>query len=147
VAKNYTGSDLMNLCVAAAFACEYEQIKRPKKELEGPSPRKRQRFMENSAKKTARRTLHLRHFKKAKQEVASSVDMKNIRKIREFDQLVNGNQRPSEGNSDDTTETRTNDIGDDTTETWSNGIDKTKYWPRGYASPYHHFKKRINLPS
>jgi SpoVK/Ycf46/Vps4 family AAA+-type ATPase len=134
-AKNFTGSDLMNLCVAAAFACEYEQVEKLKEESKGLSPRQRQKFMENSAKDTSHRTLHLRHFEKAKQEVASSVDVKSIRKIREFNNLFNSSQRPLEGNSDDSTETRTD------------GIDRTRYWPEGNSLAYHYPEKRINLPS
>ncbi|OCK86224.1 AAA-domain-containing protein [Lepidopterella palustris CBS 459.81] len=134
-AKNFTGSDLKNLCVAAAFASEYEQIERVNEELNGLSPQARQIFIEERPRETYRRTLHLRHFEKAKEEVTASVDVNTIKKNREFNNKFSGSERSSKGTSHVLTETRTE------------GTARTaKYWPEGHALAFHS-EKRVDFPS
>ncbi|KAH6678943.1 ATPase family AAA domain-containing protein 1-B [Plectosphaerella plurivora] len=79
----YSGSDLKNLCVAAAMAAVQEEVEDASKHV-GPEPYV---FPE-------RRTLHKRHFDKAAGEIAASIseDMDSLKAIRKFDQKY-GDQR------------------------------------------------------
>jgi SpoVK/Ycf46/Vps4 family AAA+-type ATPase len=81
---NYTGSDLKNLCVSAAFACVYEEIRHVNEalaSLEGP---KRLKLALAREKFPPRRTLHARHFDRALEEISSTIDSSTLSKIRNF---------------------------------------------------------------
>ena len=73
----YSGSDLKNLCVAAALACVREENELAAKHT-GPEP---YRFPE-------RRVLSKRHFEKGMEEISASIseDMSSLTAIRRFDE-------------------------------------------------------------
>lgn len=73
----YSGSDLKNLCVAAAMACIREEMDTAAKHV-GETP----------YSYPERRTLSKRHFDKAIEEISSSIsdDMSTLAAIRKFDE-------------------------------------------------------------
>jgi len=79
---NYTGSDIKNLCVAAAFACVYEEIKSVHDD--GQLGRVSLKLSLAKANFPVRRTLHARHFDKAREDVSAAVDKSVIKRIRDF---------------------------------------------------------------
>lgn len=82
----YSGSDLKNVCVAAALACVREEF-----DAAAASSRAKDTNT-NSAEKTyeypEKRTLHKRHFEKAMEEISASIseDMGSLSAIRKFDE-------------------------------------------------------------
>lgn len=81
---NYTGSDLKNLCVTAAFACVYEEVRHVNEALASMEGPKRLRLALAKEKFPPRRTLHVRHFDRALEEIASTIDSSTLSKIRNF---------------------------------------------------------------
>lgn len=79
----YSGSDLKNLCVAAAMAAVQEELEDAGRH-EGPEP----------YVYPERRTLSKKHFDRAAKEIAASIseDMDSLKSIRKFDQKY-GDQR------------------------------------------------------
>jgi len=75
--KLYSGSDLKNLCVAAALSCVREENERAKS-YTGEKPYKH----------ADRRTLRLEHFTKALEEITASIseDMASLKDIKKFDE-------------------------------------------------------------
>ncbi|KAL2755826.1 hypothetical protein ACRALDRAFT_2027497 [Sodiomyces alcalophilus JCM 7366] len=73
----YSGSDLKNLCVAAAMAAVQEELEEAARHA-GPTP----------YVYPERRTLSVRHFNRAADEIAASIseDMDSLKAIRQFDQ-------------------------------------------------------------
>ncbi|KAK4988176.1 hypothetical protein LTR66_003393 [Elasticomyces elasticus] len=73
----YSGSDLKNLCVAAALACVREENEELAKNVSDPS-----------FKLPDKRTLTLAHFEKAIAEISASIseDMSSLTAIRKFDE-------------------------------------------------------------
>lgn len=73
----YSGSDLKNLCVAAALACVREENDLAAQHS-GPEPYQH----------PERRTLHLKHFERGMEEISASVneDMSSLSAIRKFDE-------------------------------------------------------------
>jgi SpoVK/Ycf46/Vps4 family AAA+-type ATPase len=82
---NYTGSDLKNLCVAAAFQSVYEETNAAGNGILGNFATKG-RIATALAKQKwpERRVLCGRHFDKARDEISSTIDTGSIEKIREF---------------------------------------------------------------
>jgi SpoVK/Ycf46/Vps4 family AAA+-type ATPase len=78
----FTGSDLKSLCVAAAFACLYEEVygtgkvpsETPNGEARLPNVAKKKKVK----KDCPRRTLHTRHFDKAMEEINANVNTEEI---------------------------------------------------------------------
>lgn len=75
----YSGSDLKNLCVAAALACVREENEVGAKAAEQG---------EKSHRYPEKRTLEARHFEKAIQEISASIseDMSSLAAIKKFDE-------------------------------------------------------------
>ncbi|KAL9628611.1 MAG: hypothetical protein Q9164_007206 [Protoblastenia rupestris] len=76
----YSGSDLKNLCVAAALACVREEFDTAMARKKS-SPDEKYQYDE-------KRTLHPRHFTKAIEEISASIseDMGSLSAIRKFDE-------------------------------------------------------------
>ncbi len=81
----YSGSDLKNLCVAAALACVREETPEA-----GPRPEHNDNNddVTTSVKYPERRILAKRHFDKAMEEISASIseDMSSLAAIRKFDE-------------------------------------------------------------
>ena len=81
----YSGSDLKNLCVAAALACVREELEAAadssSSETNGAGEEERKPPLE-------KRTLAPRHFVKATEEISASIseDMRSLSAIRKFDE-------------------------------------------------------------
>lgn len=82
----YSGSDLKNVCVAAALACVREEFdtaaaSRAKDTTTTDTKEKKYEYPE-------KRTLHRRHFDKAMEEISASIseDMGSLSAIRKFDE-------------------------------------------------------------
>ena len=86
----YSGSDLKNVCVAAALACVREEFDTAAAaaashtkddSTDTTSPEKKYEYPE-------KRTLHKRHFDKAMEEISASIseDMGSLSAIRKFDE-------------------------------------------------------------
>ena len=81
----YSGSDLKNLCVAAALSCVREEMDAAKTHDanidEGDANAKKFEFAE-------RRTLSSKHFSKAMEEISASIneDMRSLSAIKKFDE-------------------------------------------------------------
>ena len=81
----YSGSDLKNLCVAAALACvreEYDTAAEHNKDVTKDTPNA------EKYKYAEKRTLHERHFAKGMDEISASIseDMGSLSAIRKFDE-------------------------------------------------------------
>ncbi|KAL9104779.1 MAG: hypothetical protein Q9163_000329 [Psora crenata] len=76
----YSGSDLKNLCVAAALACVREEFDAAMAHNRGTT--------EDEYQYAEKRTLHPRHFTKAMGEISASIseDMGSLSAIRKFDE-------------------------------------------------------------
>ena len=76
----YSGSDLKNLCVAAALACVREEF--------DTAMAHDQNDAEEKYQYAEKRTLHQRHFTKAMDEISASIseDMGSLSAIRKFDE-------------------------------------------------------------
>jgi SpoVK/Ycf46/Vps4 family AAA+-type ATPase len=97
LAPNYTGSDLKNVCVAAALAHVYEDvfgINGEKKYKKGISAR-RTRKRANISELVERRVLRARHFSKALQDVSSSSETSEpaLAKMKKFGNLYKANAK------------------------------------------------------
>ncbi|KAF2090132.1 AAA-domain-containing protein [Saccharata proteae CBS 121410] len=81
----YSGSDLKNLCVAAALACVREENEAAAKALAEADPDSRKSMTDLYPEK---RTLRQNHFEKAMQEISASIseDMGSLKAIRQFDE-------------------------------------------------------------
>ena len=77
----YSGSDLKNLCVAAALACVREEFDTATAHDKDVAPENKYQYAE-------KRTLHQRHFVKAMEEISASIseDMGSLSAIRKFDE-------------------------------------------------------------
>ena len=77
----YSGSDLKNLCVAAALACVREEFDTAASHTRDQNKTGKYQYPE-------KRTLHTRHFKTAMDEISASVseDMGSLSAIRKFDE-------------------------------------------------------------
>jgi SpoVK/Ycf46/Vps4 family AAA+-type ATPase len=82
--SNYSGSDIKDLCVSAAFTCVYEEIKTVNKDLVSLEGIKNLRLALAKEKFPPRRTLYARHFDKASEEISSTIDFGSLTKIRNF---------------------------------------------------------------
>jgi SpoVK/Ycf46/Vps4 family AAA+-type ATPase len=85
----YSGSDLKNVCVAAAMAAVKEEVEASERHT-GPEP----------YKWAAKRVLNRRHFDKARKEIGASVseDMATLAAIRKFDERYgDGKSRKKKG--------------------------------------------------
>jgi SpoVK/Ycf46/Vps4 family AAA+-type ATPase len=81
---NYTGSDIKNMCVAAAFACLHEEIKAVTKIRQPGRPSVGLSL--DKAKFPARRTLCARHFERAREEIPASMNASSMDLINKFHQ-------------------------------------------------------------
>jgi SpoVK/Ycf46/Vps4 family AAA+-type ATPase len=91
---NFTGSDLKNLCVAAALACVYEVMESRKQNRRILSATSRGKLPEGSKVRTAqKRILHMRHFEAAMREVSTSTDPRLMSQLRGFDEQFGGSQK------------------------------------------------------
>ena len=77
----YSGSDLKNLCVAAALACVREEFDTAASHAQDQNKTEKYEYPE-------KRTLHTRHFKTAMDEISASIseDMGSLSAIRKFDE-------------------------------------------------------------
>lgn len=77
----YSGSDLKNLCVAAALACVREEFDTAAAHAKDTSKTEKYEYPEM-------RTLHTKHFNKAMDEISASIseDMGSLSAIRKFDE-------------------------------------------------------------
>lgn len=77
----YSGSDLKNLCVAAALACVREEFDTAASHAKDTSKTEKYEYPE-------KRTLHTRHFNRAMEEISASIseDMGSLSAIRKFDE-------------------------------------------------------------
>ncbi|KAM0801533.1 P-loop containing nucleoside triphosphate hydrolase protein, partial [Usnea florida] len=75
----YSGSDLKNLCVAAALACVREEFDTAASHAQDQNKTEKYEYPE-------KRTLHTRHFKTAMDEISASIseDMGSLSAIRKF---------------------------------------------------------------
>jgi SpoVK/Ycf46/Vps4 family AAA+-type ATPase len=83
----FSGSDLENLCVAAAFACVYEEefgSGEMPPAVNGNAGGKRSKKRKKLEETRPRRTLCARHFNKALEEVSASADPSLITSNRRF---------------------------------------------------------------
>lgn len=77
----YSGSDLKNLCVAAALACVREEFDTAASQTKDTNKTEKYEYPE-------KRILHTRHFNKAMEEISASIseDMGSLSAIRKFDE-------------------------------------------------------------
>ena len=77
----YSGSDLKNLCVAAALACVREEFDTAAAHAKDAAKTDKYEYPE-------KRTLQTRHFNKAMEEISASIseDMGSLSAIRKFDE-------------------------------------------------------------
>ena len=77
----YSGSDLKNLCVAAALACVREEFDTAASHAQDQTKTEKYEYPE-------KRTLHTSHFKTAMDEISASIseDMGSLSAIRKFDE-------------------------------------------------------------
>ena len=77
----YSGSDLKNLCVAAALACVREEFDTAASHAQDQTKTEKYEYPE-------KRTLNTRHFKTAMDEISASIseDMGSLSAIRKFDE-------------------------------------------------------------
>jgi SpoVK/Ycf46/Vps4 family AAA+-type ATPase len=87
--ESFTGSDIMNVCVSAALACEWEDMEK-QNQLRGPRVRQ-----------AARRVLHMRHFESAMMEVTASTDAALMKQIRDFNNAYGGHLTASRGKTNE----------------------------------------------
>jgi len=84
---SFTGSDLKNLCVAAAFAAVYEDVFGTSAMPLDSLIKEKKKGKKSKKKEGPRRTLHQRHFEKAMEEINSNVDTAAIAKIKQFGKM------------------------------------------------------------
>ena len=80
---NHTGSDLKNLCVAAAFACVFEEVQDVQSAFASVAT-SRKALVATKGMYPAKRTLKAKHFDKAMEEISSTIDSASISRIRNF---------------------------------------------------------------
>lgn len=89
----YSGSDLKNVCVAAALACVREEFDTAAaasraNDITSTDSAEKKKKKKKKYEYPAKRTLHTRHFDKAMEEISASIseDMGSLSAIRKFDE-------------------------------------------------------------
>jgi hypothetical protein len=90
--QNFTGSDLKNLCVAAALVCVWEEMEIQKREWRDLSTKSRRKVAISRSRNPCPRVMHLRHFEKAMLEVSASLDSSLMAQIRDFSTTFGGDK-------------------------------------------------------
>jgi len=86
--SSHTGSDLKNLCVAAAMAAVYEAHSELLDNSGGkPWAEIKQKKKKEKKGGNSRRTLHSRHFQQALEEMSAALETPAVSKIKQFGRL------------------------------------------------------------